>query len=633
MDEQVLASSLKSIERTKVGVIGDFTLDAYWQLDTGTPEESIETGKATQAVIKQKYSLGGAGNVVCNLVDLKAGNVFAFGVISSDIFGHEMLRQLKKLNVDVDGMMVQENGWDTPVYAKPYLGMEEQNRIDFGRFNIMEEPTESDLIGKLGEKLADLDALIVNQQLPRGIYSRAVVAAINRFVVEHPSKVFLLDSRNRSEEFENMVCKVNASEAARMCGRQKKFTELIPVDELRDYAVRIYDKMHKPLYITRSGRGIMLYDGTNYDDIPGIQILKRIDPVGAGDTTVSAIAAVLAAGGDYHTAGVVGNLAAAVTIQKLQQTGTASPEEITDMWANANYVYNPELADDLRRAKRAEGSEIEIIARTSLPVRIEHAIFDHDGTISVLRQGWEDIMHPVMMRSILGEVYDSTDEETYRRVQERVQEYIDRSTGIETILQMQALVDMVREFGFVPADKILDPQGYKRIYNEALMKHVDVRREKLAAGELDPSDFVIKGVIGFLEELHELGIKLYLASGTDHDDVVREAKSLGYANLFGGRIYGYTGGETTNTKRKVIQSLIGDNKLQGSNLICFGDGPVELREAKRFGGMAVGVASDEIRRYGLNVSKRSRLVKAGADMIVPDYSQSDKILELLYLKS
>jgi hypothetical protein len=49
--------------------------------------------------------------------------------------------------------------------------------------------------------------------------------------------------------------------------------------------------------------------------------------------------------------------------------------------------------------------------------------------------------------------------------------------------------------------------------------------------------------------------------------------------------------------------------------------------------MAVGVASDEIRRYGLNVSKRSRLVKAGADMIVPDYSQSDKILELLYLKS
>ncbi len=630
MDEVALSSILKSIEKARIGVIGDFTLDAYWLLDTGTPEDSIETGKPTEAVVRQKYSLGGAGNVVCNLVDLKVGSVFAFGVISGDIFGREMLKQQEDRRVNVDGMVLQESGWDTPVYAKPYIGMEEQNRIDFGRFNVLGEESGRDLIERLSGRLPEIDVLIINQQLPRGIYSPGVVSSINRLVMDYPGKIFLLDSRNRSEEFEGMTCKVNATEAARMCGERKAFTEFIPIDQLRKYAVRIYERMHKPVYITRSGRGIILFDGTGYTEIPGIQILKRIDPVGAGDTTVSAIAAVLAAGGDHETAGTIGNLAAAVTIQKLQQTGTASQDEIKDMWANANYVFNPEIADDIRRAKYLEGSEIEIITRDSFTVKIENAIFDHDGTISVLRQGWETIMEPVMLRSILGDTYDSADEETYHRVRERVREYIDRSTGIETILQMQALAEMVREFGFVPDDRILGAEGYKEIYNKALMKHVDRRLKKLEAGELDPADFVIKGVVKFLEELHEHGIKLYLASGTDQDDVVREARCLGYAQLFAGRIYGYTGGETINTKRRVVQGLIGNNKLQGRSLICFGDGPVELRETKRFGGTVVGVASDEVRRYGLDVHKRARLVKAGADMVVPDFSQGEKLLQVLF---
>lgn len=238
-------------------------------------------------------------------------------------------------------------------------------------------------------------------------------------------------------------------------------------------------------------------------------------------------------------------------------------------------------------------------------------------------------MEPFMLHSILGESYGSADEETYQRVRQRVRLYVDRSTGIETIVQMQSLTDMVREFGFVPEDGILDAEGYKEIYSRTLLGHVDRRLKKLEAGELDPGDFVIKGVVQFLEGLHERGIKLYLASGTDQSDVVREAQCLGYAGLFEGRIYGYTGGKTVNTKRMVVQGLIGDNGLEGKSLICFGDGPVELRETKRFGGAVVGVASDEVRRYGLNLHKRTRLVKAGADMIIPDFSQGEKVLKAL----
>lgn len=632
ISKESISRVLDGIEDTKIGVIGDFSLDAYWLLEQGKRELSIETGMPTHAVIKQKYSLGGAGNVINNLVGLNVGEVSAYGVISDDVFGREMLKQLQELGVNLEGMIIQEDAWDTPVYAKPFLGAEEQERIDFGRFNKIDTVTEERLLNVLSKAIRRLDALIINQQLRRGVYSRGVIAALNEMAAAEPSKIFLLDSRNMSELFRGMVCKLNASEAALICGELKDGNESIPVDEIQKYAIQIYKRMLRPLYITRSGRGILVYDGRQFTQIPGIQILRKIDPVGAGDTTVSAITAALAAKGSYELAGEVGNLAAAITVQKLQQTGAASPTEILETWEDANYIYRPELGDDVRRANYLENSEIEITTTDFVGESVQHVIFDNDGTISVLRQGWETIMEPVMVRSILGDSYGCVDEEMYHRIVRRVTEYIDKSTGIETIHQMEALVEMVREFGYVPAEEVLDPQGYKGLYNQALMQEVDRRLQKLQDGEFDVSDFAIKGAIDFIRKLHAAGIKLYLASGTDHADVVREAQSLGYAEFFENRIYGYMGDASTNTKRNVIQTIIGDNRLHRERFVCLGDGPVELREAKRFGGAAVGVASDEIRRYGLNFSKRSRLVKAGADLIIPDYSQSGKLLEVLFGK-
>jgi len=640
MERTRLREILERIKRTSIGVIGDFCLDAYWLLDTSPPEKSLETGKPTRAVIKQRYSLGGAGNVVNNLVDLGVGRIYAFGVISDDMFGREMLKQLQQRcvergeilqnGVDISGMIIQPVGWDTPVYAKPYIGMEEQNRIDFGRFNAITEKTEERLIAALVGALPELDVLIINQQLSRGIYSKNVVRALNRLAEEHAEKIFLLDSRNRSDEFRNMICKMNACEAARVCGEVKEFNEFIPIDDLKRYAQEILRQGQKAVFITRSGRGILLYDGQIFYEIPGIQILKKIDPVGAGDTTVSAIASALASGATFEEAGILGNLASAVTVQKLQQTGTASPQEILDMAATADYIFRPELADDIRRSRFFRGTEIEIVNSDVTLGQIEHAIFDHDGTISSLRQGWESIMEPVMVQSILGDKYHSVGEEVYHRVLKRVKEYIDQSTGIETIQQMHALVEMVREFGFISEEKILDARGYKRIYNDALMQQVNYRLEKLKRGELDVFDYTIKGALKFLKALYERGVKLYLASGTDREDVALEAESLGYARFFEGRIYGSIGEVTKNTKRIVLETIIGENRLHGSELVCFGDGPVELRETKRVGGIAVGVASDEVRRYGLNRAKRSRLIKAGADLLIPDFSQGNILLKILF---
>ena len=84
-------------------------------------------------------------------------------------------------------------------------------------------------------------------------------------------------------------------------------------------------------------------------------------------------------------------------------------------------------------------------------------------------------------------------------------------------------------------------------------------------------------------------------------------------------------------KRVVLERIIQKHNLSGHHFAVFGDGPVEMREARKRGGLSIGVASDEVRRFGWNYSKRSRLIRAGATLIVPDFSQLNLLLQALRL--
>ena len=123
---------------------------------------------------------------------------------------------------------------------------------------------------------------------------------------------------------------------------------------------------------------------------------------------------------------------------------------------------------------------------------------------------------------------------------------------------------------------------------------------------------------------------LYLASGTDREDVVSEAGALGYSELFNGGIHGAVGDVSKYSKKLVIDRILTENKLQGKDLVTFGDGPVEMRECRKRGGVSVGIATDEVRRFGMNLEKRERLIKAGAHLVVPDFSQPERLLAMLF---
>jgi phosphoglycolate phosphatase-like HAD superfamily hydrolase len=160
---------------------------------------------------------------------------------------------------------------------------------------------------------------------------------------------------------------------------------------------------------------------------------------------------------------------------------------------------------------------------------------------------------------------------------------------------------------------------------------VNLRVQKIKRGELEPGDFEIKGARQFLEKLHAAGVKLYLASGTDEADVKAEAAVMGYAHLFSGGIHGAIGDIKVEAKRVVVERIIHGGGIGGDELLVVGDGPVELREGGRHSALRLGVASNELCRYGLDFTKRSRLIRAGADLVIPDFSQMDRLLPLLGL--
>jgi rfaE bifunctional protein kinase chain/domain len=630
MDKDQLQKVLNDVSEVRIAVVGDFCLDAYWFIDESKSEISIETGQMTRPVKQQRYSLGGAGNVTNNLTAMGVKDVRAFGVIGPDPFGTEMVKVMQRNGINPENLIIQEENWSTHVYTKPYIADVEQNRIDFGNFNELSNDTADRLIGLLKNEIPQVDVVIVNQQVLSGIHTEYFRNQLVKVIQQFPDKIFIADSRNYSEVYDGAYRKMNDREAANLVGLKKEADDVVLYSEVKDAANRLYKKFGKPLFITRGERGSVVVDENGVTDIYGLMIISKVDPVGAGDSYLAGAAATLAAGYNMQTAAEIGSYVAGVTVQKLFQTGTASPEEILKIGSDPDFVYSPELAEDIRRARYWNDSEIEIINKWPQKLQISHAIFDHDGTISTLREGWEQIMVPMMVKAILGEHFQEADEALYHKVHTRVIDFVDKTTGIQTLVQMKGLVELVKEFGLIPEDRILDEFGYKEIYNKELLAMVKERETKLLRGELAVEDFTLKNAVSLLEKLHKAGVTLYLASGTDEQDVKNEARILGYHHLFKGGIYGAVGDVTKEAKKMVLDRILNDiGDAKTGQLVVFGDGPVEIRETRKRGGATVGIASNEVKRHSLNENKRSRLIKAGADVIIPDFSQLPKLLQLL----
>ena len=251
------------------------------------------------------------------------------------------------------------------------------------------------------------------------------------------------------------------------------------------------------------------------------------------------------------------------------------------------------------------------------------ALFDFDGTLSLIRGGWQYVMIPMMVELLRTETNTS---ETDAELEAVVTDFVVRLTGRQTIYQMIQLAEEIRRRGGTPRD----PLEYKRIYHERLLARIQHRIEGLRRGEISVEKMTLPGTFEFLRLLRDRGVTLYLASGTDLVYVQQEVDLLQLRPFFEPHIYGALDEYRLFSKRKVIQHILQKERLSGEELLGVGDGFVEIEEVVRVGGIAVGVASDELCRGGLSEWKVRRLNDAGAHVIVPHYGEPEKLVAYLW---
>jgi phosphoglycolate phosphatase len=250
------------------------------------------------------------------------------------------------------------------------------------------------------------------------------------------------------------------------------------------------------------------------------------------------------------------------------------------------------------------------------------ALFDFDGTVSLIRSGWVDVMVPMMVEILL-ELKTGESEESLRAL---VEDFVGRLTGKQTMYQMIELAHQVELRGGTPPD----PLVYKRRYLDLLNAHIAHRLEELRRGEAPPEKYVVPGVRRTLEALHARGLKMFLASGTDQQYMREEADLVDVSRYFEGRVYGALDDYKSFSKKILIQRLIGSAECEGSAILGFGDGYVEIENVKEVGGVAVGVATAEPECAAVDPWKRNRLASVGADFIIPNFLCHDELMGALF---
>jgi phosphoglycolate phosphatase-like HAD superfamily hydrolase len=289
-------------------------------------------------------------------------------------------------------------------------------------------------------------------------------------------------------------------------------------------------------------------------------------------------------------------------------------------YAEADYQ---RVAEPAKEPQYLEGTKIEIVRPVAGNTPPRHVLFDFDGTLSLIREGWPEVMVPLMVEMLQATGTQETPAELSRLAGDFVMEL----TGKQTIYQMIHLAEEITKRGGVP----LDPTEYKQMYHDRLLTRIADRREQLRAGSAAPADMMVPYSLEMLDGLVARGAAVYLASGTDQAYVDEEARLLGLDRYFGKHIYGAIDDYKNFSKAMVIERLLAQNQIDGTELLGFGDGYVEINNIKSVNGTAVAVASDESGRSGRpDLWKRDRLIGAGADLVIPDFREYDALLRFLW---
>jgi rfaE bifunctional protein kinase chain/domain len=337
LGESRLRQLLRAFPGLRLGVVGDFFLDAYYDCDPRLDERSLETGRTCYQVVRTRRQAGAAGTVAANLVALGVGQVEAVGFCGDDGEGYELRRAMQGLGLDLSGFFLRPDRF-TPTYGKPcYVDgsrpglpvRQELERLDTKNRRPTPRELQDLLIARLEKRLPHWHGAVLLDQVSEPNCG-VLTARVRRFLADQarrrPGQILLADSRRLIGLFRQVMVKPNQFEAARALGVIARRPPSLRASAA--HATALSRRTGRPVFLTLGERGMLVAQGSQAQHLDAFRVEGPIDPVGAGDSTSAALVAALSAGAELPEAGLLANLVASVTIQQLGTTGTASPAQI-----------------------------------------------------------------------------------------------------------------------------------------------------------------------------------------------------------------------------------------------------------------------------------------------------------------
>jgi len=332
MTRQRLDEILAGFASATIAVVGDFFLDKYLETDPALSETSLETGLEAHQVVGVRCQPGAAGTVVANLCALGMRRVVCVGFVGDDGEGYELLRGLRRMGADASGIRTRADRF-TPTYCKPLVrlpegGVRELERLDMKNRTPLPADLREELIGEVRGLAGEVQGVIAQDQVEElecGVIGREMRTALTELAAQHPEAVWFGDSRMRVEEYRGLIVKPNREEVCRAVhpGEPAHDPEVA-----RRCAAALSTRVGRPVYLTLGAEGMALVAAGRAQSLPTARLAGELDIVGAGDSATAGIVAGLCAGATPAEAGVLGNIAASITVQQIGTTGTATQEQI-----------------------------------------------------------------------------------------------------------------------------------------------------------------------------------------------------------------------------------------------------------------------------------------------------------------
>jgi rfaE bifunctional protein kinase chain/domain len=322
-----LLKVVEQFKNKKILILGDVMLDKYIWGDVSriSPEAPVQIVNVT----RESYVPGGAANVANNIAALSAKS-FIVGVVGNDNTKKELIKELEKRNVDVNGLIIDEN--KRTIRKVRVFGRNQQLlRFDYEKKGYVDANTENSIFDFVSKKLDEIDAIIISDYA-KGTITKNLMEKLIALCKEK-NKIVVIDPKPKHKGFYKNATLItpNHKEAHEMTGLAEEYLSDVDIEKM---GKKLLGELNSTILITKGEKGMSLFEKDEKVTIIPTFAKEVYDIVGAGDTSAATLTLALASGASFGEAAVIANHAAGITVGKIG-TSTVSIEELRKSIENA----------------------------------------------------------------------------------------------------------------------------------------------------------------------------------------------------------------------------------------------------------------------------------------------------------